>query len=31
MSTLEARMAVVTEIHGQRPPMRRMTEREFDA
>lgn len=31
MSTLEARMAVVTEIYGQRPPMRRMTEREFDA
>lgn len=31
MSTLEARIAVVTEIYGQRPPRRRMSEREFDA
>ena len=31
MSTLDARLAAVTEIYGQAPPMRRMSEREFDA
>jgi Uma2 family endonuclease len=31
MSTLDARLAIMTEIYGQAPPMRRMSEHEFDA
>jgi Uma2 family endonuclease len=31
MSTLDARIAVLADIYGQAPPLRRMSEREFDA